>query len=80
MQSNETRSCRSEPSGNDGAFRASWAALFPVSIIAIGAAEQPVERLLALQSAIAKAVHMATLVGRLRLRLPFNGLLGVRLR
>lgn len=81
MQSDETRSGRGDPPRHDGAFRTpGWAALFPVSIVAIVAAEQPVERLLGLQSAIAKAVDMAALLGRVRLRPPLNGLLGIRLR
>lgn len=40
------------------------AALFPVSIIAEGGVEQPVERLVALQSAIARAVHLVTCLWR----------------
>jgi hypothetical protein len=46
------------------------AALFPVSIIAGAGVEQPVERLLTLQCAIARAVHLATCLWRLLLRLP----------
>ena len=53
-------------------------ALLPASIVAVGVPEQPVERLLTLQSAIARAVHLVTVVPRLRLRLPFNGLLRIR--
>jgi hypothetical protein len=48
---------------------ADQAALLPVSIVAVGGVE-PVERLMTLQSAIARAVHLATCLGRLRLRLP----------
>lgn len=39
--------------------------LFPISIIAFGSPTQPVERLMALQSAVSKAVHALT-----ALRLP----------
>jgi hypothetical protein len=46
------------------------AALFPVSIVAGGGVEQPVERLVALQSAIARAVHLVTCLWRLLLRFP----------
>jgi len=60
--------------------RADEAALLPASIIAVGGVEQPIERLMVLQSAIAKAAHLATAVGRLRFRLPLNGLLGTRPR
>ena len=60
--------------------RSEEAALLPASIIAVGGVEQPIERLMVLQSAIAKAAHLATAVGRLRFRLPLNGLLGTRPR
>jgi hypothetical protein len=53
-------------------------ALLPASTVAVGVPEQPVERLLTLQSAIARAVHLVTVVPGLRLRLPFNGLLRIR--
>jgi hypothetical protein len=53
-------------------------ALLPASTVAVGMPKQPVERLLTLQSAIARAVHLVTVVPRLRLRLPFNGLLRIR--
>ena len=59
---------------------ADQAALFPASIVAVGGPEQPVERLMTLQSAIARAVHMATAVGRLRFRLPLTGIFRLRLR
>ena len=53
-------------------------ALLPASIVAVGGPDQPVERLMTLQSAIARAVHLVTVVSRLRLRLPFYGLLRIR--
>ena len=46
------------------------AALHPVAIVAVGGAQQPVGRLMALQSAIARAVHMAAALPQLRFRLP----------
>ena len=42
--------------------------------------EEPIERLLTLQSAIARVVHFVAIVGRLRLRLPLYGLLRFRPR
>ncbi len=57
-----------------------WAPLLPPSIVAVGSADQPLERLLTLQSAIAKAVHTVTAVGRLRFRLTRHGLLSFRFR
>lgn len=44
--------------------------LFPAAVVATGPAEQPVDRLLTLQSAIARVVHRATTLGSLRFRLP----------
>ena len=39
-------------------------ALLPVSVIAFGSEAQPVERLLRLQSAVAKGVHLAAAAGQ----------------
>ena len=59
-----------------GAFDApAWAALMPHSIVALGTAGQPIERLWALQSAIAKGMHLAWAVGNLPLKLPFRAAL-----
>jgi hypothetical protein len=55
-------------------------ALLPASIVAVGGPEQPVERLTTLQSAIAKAVHIASGFGHFRIRLPRGRLLDFRLR
>jgi hypothetical protein len=55
-------------------------ALLPASIVAVGEPEQPVERLMTLQSAIARAVQMASGLGEFRIRLPRGRLLGFRLR
>src|SRR5262245_23102239 len=78
MQGNESRPGRSEPT-KMGTFQPpDWVALLPASVVAVGAAEQPVERLLTLQSAIARAVHIVTAVGRLRLRLPLYGVFRIR--
>jgi hypothetical protein len=57
-----------------------WSALLPVSVVALGSAEQPVERLLTLQSAIAKGVHLATVVARLRPTLRHAALPRLRFR
>lgn len=81
MQSGEFHSAQADHSFSVATFGApTWAPLLPPTIVAVGGADQPVERLLTLQSAIAKAVHMVTLVGRRRPRLHLNGLLTVRLR
>ena len=55
----------------DGAYQSpTWVVLLPVSVAYTGGGlEQHVERLMTLQSAIAKAVHLATLVARFRPRL-----------
>jgi len=50
--------------------QAAWAALVPAAIVAGSGAEQPVERLLSVQSAIARGVHLAMSLGQIRLRLP----------
>jgi hypothetical protein len=44
-------------------------ALLPVSVIAFGSEAQPVERLLRLQSAVAKGVHIAAVAGQSCFRL-----------
>ncbi len=81
MQSGEFHSAQADRSFSVATLGApTWAPLLPPSIVAVGGADQPVERLLTLQAAIAKAVHMVTLVGRLRPRLHLNGLPTVRPR
>jgi hypothetical protein len=55
-------------------------ALHPTAILAVGDTEPPVERLMGLQSAFAKAVHFAVGVGQARPRLPRISLLRYRLR
>lgn len=80
MQRNESRPGRGEPTETNAFQAPDWVALLPASVVAVGAAEQPVERLLTLQSAIARAVHMITAVGRLRLRLPLYGVFRIRPR
>ena len=55
-------------------------ALLPASIVAVGGPEQPVERLMTLQSAITGAIHMASGLGRFQIRLPRGRLLRFRLR
>jgi hypothetical protein len=47
---------------------ADYAGLIPISVVAVGSAEQPVERLVTLQSATAKAVHLLTIAAQLPLR------------
>lgn len=55
-------------------------ALHPTAILAVGNAESPVERLMGLRSAVAKAVQFAVAVGRVRPRLPRISLLRYRMR
>ena len=54
----------------DGAYKSpTWLVLLPVSVAYTGGGlEEPVERLMTLQSTIAKAVHLVTLVARFRPR------------
>ena len=61
--------------------RPAWAALVPAAIVAGSGAEQPVDRLLKLQSAIARGAHyLAISLGQIRLRLPRHRSLRLRLR
>jgi hypothetical protein len=64
----------------DDAYKSpTWVVLLPVSVAYTGGGlEQPVERLMTLQSAIAKAVHLATLVARFRPRFLPNRLVTSR--
>jgi hypothetical protein len=77
MQSGE---CRRSGAMSEAALSTpTWMALHPVSIVASGNTEAPVERLLALQSAISRVVHWATTLGQLRLW-PLRGMPRLRLR
>jgi hypothetical protein len=49
-------------------------ALLPVSVIAFGSEAQPIERLLGLQSAVAKGVHLTTVAGQFFFRLTIRWL------
>jgi hypothetical protein len=55
-----------------------WFPLVPASIVAVGNPEQPVGRLLTLQSAIARGVHLATSLDRLRLLASRHSLMSIR--
>ena len=69
------------PANHDGFFGApAPATLLPQAVIALGGAERPVERLMALQSAIARAVHLASPAGWPRLKLPRLGGTNLRFR
>jgi hypothetical protein len=61
---------RERPADEQARRAADQTALLPVSIIAVGGVKHPVERLMALQAAIGRAVQMATSLGQLRIRLP----------
>ncbi len=81
MKSNENRPRDTGFANSRGAFSApASVALLPVSVVAFGSAEQPIDRLMALQSAVAKGVDLAWAVGRLRLKLPFRALVSLRFR
>lgn len=81
MRSDDHQAGPADPPKTNAPFgTATWAALLPVSIVAVGSTGQPIERLLTLQSAIAKAVHVATFVGRLRPRLSRPWVLRLRFR
>jgi len=54
---------------SDDAYESpNWVVLLPVAVAWTGGPEQPVERLMSLQSAIAKAVHLVTLLAHIRFR------------
>jgi hypothetical protein len=55
-------------------------ALHPAAIIAVGGTEQPVERLMGLQRAVAKAMQFVAATERIRLGLERIGMLRYRLR
>ena len=58
---------------------AAWT-LLPPSIVSVGSEQQPACRLLTLQSAIARAVHLAALAGRMRRGQQPSGLPAVCIR
>jgi hypothetical protein len=81
MQPNEHRPSPGGPTKFTQTLgKPAWVALTPASIVSVGSAEQPVERLLTLQSAIAKAAHAATTLCQLRLRHPLHAVLTFRFR
>jgi hypothetical protein len=67
MQSPDSRSAGTDPRALDAnrGLPASIA-LLPASVAASGSPEQPVERLLGLQSAIARSVHALASIGQSR--------------
>jgi hypothetical protein len=69
-----------EPQFGQSLGQPAWAALVPAAIVAGSGEEQPVERLLTVQSAIAKGVHLAVSLGQIRLRLPRHLSLRLRVR
>ena len=69
-----------EPEFGQSLGQPAWAALVPAAIVAGSGAEQPVERLLSVQSALARAVHLAMSLGQVRLRLPRYASLRLRFR
>jgi hypothetical protein len=70
-----------ESASSSGAFGApAFVALLPASVVALGSAKQPVDRLMALQSAVARGVDLVTQAGRLRLSLSAHGWPRLQLR
>ena len=63
-----------------GSFPPTWVALVPAAMVAGSGAEPPPERLLTLQSAIARGVHLAMSLEEIRLRLPRQPSLRFRVR
>jgi hypothetical protein len=57
----------------------SWASLMPATIVTYGGTDQPTERLLTLQSAVARIVHMMSQIAELRGLLPYLSGLVARL-
>jgi hypothetical protein len=57
-----------------------WFPLVPASIVAFGSPDRPVRRLLTLQSAVARCVHLATSLGPLRRGPSQHALLNPRFR
>jgi hypothetical protein len=81
MQSDGYRRHEDNPTMSETALSPPrWMILHPVSIIAPGNPEQAVERLLTLQSAISRMVHLATTLGQLRLSRLLRGAPRPRLR
>ena len=70
-----------ESANSSGAFSApAFVALLPVSVVALGSAKQPIGRLMALQSAVARGVQLVAQAGRLRLSLSAHGWPRLQLR
>ena len=81
MKSDESRPPDSESLNFGGGLSAlASMALHPVSVIASGSANQPIERLMALQSAVARGVDLVIQAGRLRPRLSAHGWPRLQLR
>jgi hypothetical protein len=80
MQSDGYRRREGDPTISEAALNTpTWMTLHPVSIIALGNAEQAVERLLTLQSAISRVVHLATTLRWFRLSRPLREMPRLRL-
>ena len=54
--------------------------LLPVSVVVFGSGDEPIERLMAMQSAIARGVDLVTRAGRIRLTLSAHGWPRLQLR
>ena len=61
--------CAESANSSGAASSPASVALLPVSVVCFGSAAQPIDRLLVLKSAIAKGVHLAAQLGRIRLKL-----------
>ena len=57
-----------------------WASLMPTTIVTYGGINQPIERLLTLQSAVARMVHMVSQIAQLRGLLRYDRISGLAAR
>ena len=54
-----------------------WPSLIPTTVVTFGGTDQPIERLLTLQSAVARIVHMVSQIGQLRGLLRYDRISGL---
>jgi hypothetical protein len=81
MRSDDGRPRDTGSSDSRGGFSApASVTLLPVSVVVFGSADQPIERLMLLQSAIARGVDLVTRAGSIRLSLSAHGWPRLQLR
>jgi hypothetical protein len=57
-----------------------WPSLIPTTVVTFGGTDQPIERLLTLQSAVAKIVHMVSEIPKIRGFLSYDRISGLAVR